>query len=135
MLTLKRSERKSSRCSAVNDFHLIQVEGEDFWKFYCKNRKVIDTIIDVQLSGYRNQLDVDDARQEILLRLHRCEVLKKYDSAKARLNTYLTGVIQGYVSSLLVAQRRQDNHFWNPWPSIDVNALLSDSELQAGCNT
>jgi RNA polymerase sigma factor (sigma-70 family) len=60
--------------------------------------------------------DFNDLRQDVVLRLDRCNVLERFDPEKASLNTYLTVLIHGYSLSWF-AMRTDSRHQWKPFPT------------------
>jgi hypothetical protein len=106
-----------------NSFHL-DYDGTDFWKFYTKNRTTVDRIIDACLTPYTGRLNLRDAKQEILLRLHRCDALGNYNPELSRLNTWLTTLVGRYVQTLLKIEIKKP--YWDPWPTQEVDDPMYD---------
>lgn len=67
---------------------------KDFWAFYKQNGTAIEDVITAQIfryAPYLNRYDREDLHQDILLRMHRCNILGQYNPALSAFNTYLTG--------------------------------------------
>ena len=75
----------------------------------------MDLILEAQIRPYTNIHNFGDFKQEVLLRLHRCNVLGRFDGNIARLNTWMTNNIQLYVKTLL--KRNGLKPFWDSNPT------------------
>lgn len=95
----------------------MEYDGTDtnFWHFYVKNQKAVDAIMQACIDCYSRRIDVKDAKQDILLRLYRCNVLSRFNPARSKLNTWLTVTIGRYMQSLLRANDKKP--YWDPWPT------------------
>jgi DNA-binding CsgD family transcriptional regulator len=82
--TAAESKKKSTNCA------------NDFWAFYLQNKKRIDDIIIAQTYRFRNVLDLDDMKQDILLLLIKNNFLESYDPKQSGIYTYLTNKVWGY---------------------------------------
>jgi DNA-directed RNA polymerase specialized sigma24 family protein len=100
----------------ADPFHM-EYDGSDtnFWHFYVKNQKAVDAIMQACIDCYSRRIDVKDAKQDILMRLYRCNVLSRFNPARSKLNTWLTVTIGRYMQSLLRANDKKP--YWDPWPT------------------
>jgi len=118
--THKESERKSRGSSTTCLSDLDPRGATNFFEFYKRNTKPVDLILSAQISKARTQItheDEGDLRQDVLFKLHRCNILGKFDKGKSAFNTYLTGTIRGYVQCWLKGKNINEHHSWRPWPT------------------
>jgi len=89
----------------------------DFLKFYQENNNEIDQIILAQARSWPlDYNDFSDLRQDVVLKLHLCNVLARFNpDRKIAFNTYLTVFIFGYVRHWFKINRRK--HIWKPYPT------------------
>jgi RNA polymerase sigma factor (sigma-70 family) len=99
------------------DISGLNPEGEtDFLYFYQRNYREIDHIIQAQAGRFIDYNDFNDLRQDIIMRLNRCNVLAQFNPSRGvAFNTYLTNYIHGAVLHWL--DRCGRNHRWKPWPT------------------
>lgn len=100
------SARRSAKVHLTYDGH------GDFWKFYVDNQADIDRIIYFNVEKFFPILEYDDARQEILLKLHRNDFLKSFNPKLSSINTYLTNKIRGYILHLYYGVK---GDHWHPY--------------------
>jgi len=96
----------------------------DFWLFYNDNRTEIERIIDYHANRYRETVNINDMRQEIILRLASSDALIKYDPAKATLKTYIVHKIRGHASHFSEENSR------NP-PTIPIESYDKSHEKES----
>jgi len=81
----------------------------------------MDGIIDVQIRKYPDDsIEIMEVRQEILMRMNRCNILDRFDSKKSALNTFITNTANGYVHTYFHNRTKNNYRVWNPWPSMDI---------------
>lgn len=69
----------------------------DFWIFYKENQKEINQILNYYAYKYIRIIEPTEMFQELILRLAKSNVLKKYDSKKGTLlKTYFYSRVRGY---------------------------------------
>ena len=93
----------------------------DFFDFYVTNKVAVDYIVDTNISTYGGDLDKNDLHQDILLRMHRNSILKRYQPHKSKLNTYLTNCVRGYIRTAKRETLKKNR--WNPWPTQEKKIL------------
>jgi DNA-directed RNA polymerase specialized sigma24 family protein len=102
----------SSRISA------LEPQGEkNFFEFYEKHTGPVDEILTAQIFSTRFDINPDDEgdlRQDILFKLHRCNILGQFDRGKSAFNTYLTGKINCYVRIWLRQKNHNEHPRWSP---------------------
>ena len=82
---------------------LKYLEHQDFWAFYMANKEDVDYIIEASCRMFQRIVPSEDMKTEILLELYRSGFLDRYDSTKARLNTYITSLVRAHAKT--VAER------------------------------
>ena len=115
-LTPRKFVRRSRCSSAIST---LDPQGEkNFFEFYKKNSVPIDQILTARINcsgaGISYE-DEGDLRQDVLFKLHRCNILGQYDKGKSHFNTYLTTKVDCYVRIWLRQKRQSDHHKWTPW--------------------
>lgn len=115
------SAKRLTSSSKKSDLRLNLEGCTSFWAFYTKNRKALDAIIDSQVKNcirnYPNADEVCEIRQEVLIRMDRCNVLDRFDSTKASINTFITNTANGYIQRHL--KKISDKPLWHPWPTME----------------
>lgn len=115
-LTHRKFVRRSRGSSAIST---LDPQGErNFFEFYKKNSDPIDQILTARINssgpGISHE-DEGDLRQDVLFKLHRCNILGQYDKGKSHFNTYLTTKVDCYVRIWLRQKRQSEHHKWTPW--------------------
>ena len=126
---------------------IVSPTQNNFWDFYLDNQTWIDRTI--QRFGRRFDMEFDDLKSEVLIRLHKSDVLSQYDPSRGAINTFITSRIHGYVLHTVVAQMHHihgvtgwvsiltDAKKWKEnWTKEDTNGLYIsralDKELNGG---
>lgn len=115
-LTIEKSARRSISSSKISN---LDPQGEkNFFEFYKKNSGTINQILTANIKKWMvSPEDEGDLRQDVLFKLHRCNILDQFDESKSKFNTYLTNKICGYIRIWLRQQRLIEHHRWHPWSS------------------
>jgi len=120
--------------------YLTPPNGTDFWTFYNSNRWTIDSLIDLtctKILGSRNTNLTEDLKSDILLSLY--SVLKKYDSSKSSINTYITNQIRYSAYHVLARYeytrngivKRVDRHLeFVPLNTVHFNEDINDLDFR-----
>lgn len=116
-LTPVMSEKKSTKSSKKSGLLLNLESGSSFWEFYLKNRMALDSIIDSQIRSYSGTCEVPEVRQEIILRMNRCNILSRFNKEKSAINTFITGTVSCYVQTYFHNKKKTNHNIWNPWPT------------------
>lgn len=103
---------KSSR----RKLHIKYREDQDFWSFYMANSEDIDYIIDASCRMFKNIVPTEDMKLDILIELYRSGFLNRFDSTKARLNTYITSLVRGYAKTIA---EREDKDLFRVCPECE----------------
>jgi hypothetical protein len=107
--------------STVCDLSFLDPAGEkNFFEFYKKHTAPVDEIVSAQIGVATYGIDHEDEkdlRQDVLFRLHRCNILGRYNPGKSAFNTYLTNTIKNYVKSWVKDKKINEHHSWQPWPT------------------
>lgn len=120
MLTQIKSARRLKKSSKVSMSNLTPNGEKDFWKFYSKNSETINEIVTSQLHRIKYNVDPTDQKdilQDVLLVLHRNDVLEGYDPSKGAFNTYFTNTVRGYIQHWFVSSRKRATPLWRPEPT------------------
>jgi RNA polymerase sigma factor (sigma-70 family) len=84
------------------------IYNEDFWEFYKLNQKDIDRLLWSAVwsvaSHFKNTIDPEDLKSEVILKLSRSGFLKTFDSTKSQLGTYFTQRAYGYARHAVTAE-------------------------------
>jgi hypothetical protein len=123
------------------------VYDTDFWAFYNKNRKDFDRILTAATLKYANQVQIDDLKQDIIVRLYQsCQrgaFLKNYDAGRSRLNTYVTVNVQLIARHAYRAATYVNDYTWEDeshnkqrtkWVQLD-STNITQSEDDDSCLT
>ena len=131
-LTIKKSEQKLKGFSKSSLSNLDPNGETNFFDFYKKNVDCIDYILSIQISKLKfkiNPADEKDLCQDILFKLHRCDIIGKFDRNKSAFNTYLTGTIDKYIHSWMKNKYINEHHSWRPWPTCKVYYEKSETDM------
>ena len=137
-LTTEKSARRSTSLSKISN---LDPQGEkNFFEFYKKNSDPINQILTSHIRAHTvSPEDEGDLRQDVLLKLHRCNVLGQFDNGKSHFNTYLTLKVDCYVRLWLRQKRKVEHHKWSPWSSQSYvrpgeNSLRFEQEYFSSLN-
>ena len=108
--------------STVCDLPFLDPADEtNFFEFYKKHTAPVNKILSAQIGmttrGGINRDDENDLRQDVLFRLHRCNIIGRFDRGKSAFNTYLTNTVRSYVKSWVKDKKINEHHSWQPWPT------------------
>jgi hypothetical protein len=78
----------------------------DFWKFYKENRQEIDRILWSICWKHKQVTDPREMFNELIVRLHRSDILKDFNPKEAQLHTYFTNRANFYARHIVTKEVR-----------------------------
>jgi RNA polymerase sigma factor (sigma-70 family) len=85
--------------------------AEAFWNFYNQNKDEVERIIWDACWRHQNAVDPHDMHQDLIVRLHRSNFLRRFDPKQAQLGTYFTGRVNGYARHIVSKTLKQERYY------------------------
>lgn len=102
----------------------------NFWEFYNLNAPEIERILGSITWKYRNVMDIEDLRQEVIVRLERHEFLNTYDSSKTQIHTWFTNTARQVALHVITYEHSRKARY----PQVfvqELNASCSEDDMES----